>query len=134
MLSTRRNPALEAKIAQMARTLCPLVRVTDGAHHHAFPLTILNFHLLTSQQCDDLAHHFHQRTPSDWTCLYPIRIEWRNDATLDEKRRRIGRFIGLRGCESPLVVRSEEDIEREARRARAREEDEVMKRKLRWYN
>lgn len=63
-----------------------------------------------------------------------MRIEWRSDATLDEKRRRIGRFIGLRGCESPMVVRTEDDIEREARRARAREEDEVMKRKLRWYN
>jgi hypothetical protein len=63
-----------------------------------------------------------------------MRIEWRNDATLDEKRRRIGRFIGLRGCESPMVVRTEEDIEREARRVSAREEDEVLRRKLRWYN
>ncbi|TVY92664.1 hypothetical protein LAWI1_G001801, partial [Lachnellula willkommii] len=87
MLSTRQNPALEAKIAQMARTLRPLVRVTNGAHHPSFPLTILNFHLLTSEQCDDLAHHFHQRTPCEWTGLYPMRIEWRNDATLDEKRR-----------------------------------------------
>ena len=134
MLSDRKNPALEAKIAQMACTLRPLVRVTDGAHHPSFPLTVLNFHLLTSEQCDELAHHFHQRTPSDWTGMYPMPIKWRNDATLAEKRRRIGRFIGLRGCESPLVVRTEEEIEREARRARAREEDEVLRRKLRWYN
>lgn len=134
MLSTRQNPALEAKIAQMARTLRPLVRVTNGAQHPSFPLTVLNFHLLTSEQCDALAHHFHQRTPCEWTGLYPMRIEWRNDAILEEKRRRIGRFIGLRGCESPVVVRTEEDIEREARRARDQDEDEVLRRKMRWYH
>lgn len=66
--------------------------------------------------------------------MYPMRIEWRNDAPLDQKRRRIGRFIGLRGCESPLVVKTEEEIERDARRARDRDDDEIMKRKLRWYN
>lgn len=133
-MPVRENPALAAKIAQMATPLRPLVRVTNGQQHPSFPLTVLNFHLLTSEQCDELAHHFHQRTPCEWTGMYPMRIEWRNDAPLDQKRRRIGRFIGLRGCESPLVVKTEEEIERDARRARDRDDDEIMKRKLRWYN
>jgi len=60
-------------------------------------------------------------------------VEWRTDATLEEKRRRIGRFIGLRGCESPVRVRTEEDIMGEVRDARLREEDEMFQRKMRWY-
>jgi hypothetical protein len=59
-------------------------------------------------------------------------VEWRTDATLEEKRRKIGRFIGLRGCESPLRLQSEEDIIREVRQARATEEDENT-RKMRWH-
>lgn len=55
------------------------------------------------------------------------------DATLEEKRRRIGRFIGLRGCDSPVTVKTEEEIMREVRDARACEEDEIMRRKTRWY-
>lgn len=61
---------------------------------------------------DDLAHFYHQRTPSVYTQHYPCPVdkEWRCDATLEEKRRRIGRFIGLRGCESP--VRGDGEVER----------------------
>lgn len=73
--------------------------------------------------------------------------EWRVDATLEEKRRRIGRFIGLRGCESPVgEVREREridierrgeeerEIEREVMERRWRdEEEEMFKRKMRWY-
>ncbi|TVY64313.1 hypothetical protein LSUE1_G006207, partial [Lachnellula suecica] len=134
ILSTRQNAALDAKIAQMARTLKPLVRVTTGASHPSFPLTVLNFHLLTAEQCDALASHFHQRTPCEWSAYYPVQIQWRADATLDEKRRRIGRFIGLRGCESPVVLLSREEIEREARLVASREEDGVLRRKFGWYN
>lgn len=66
--------------------------------------------------------------------------EWRSDASLEEKRRRIGRFIGLRGCESPVgegevvKVQSEEEIDREVRERRWKdEEDEMFRRKTRWY-
>ncbi len=101
----------------------------------SFPSTLLNFWLLTSTQLDELAHFYHQQTPSVYTRHYPCPVnrEWRTDATLEEKRRRIGRFIGLRGCESPVRVQSEEEITREVRDARAREEDEVLRRKTRWY-
>jgi len=59
--------------------------------------------------------------------------QWSSDIPLEEKRRKIGRFIGLRGCESPIRVRTEEEIMEDARRSRLAEEDEAWKRKLRWY-
>lgn len=118
----------------MALPLAPLVALTTGQVHPVFPSTLLNFWLLTSEQCDELAHFYHQRTPSMWTTHYPCPIQWRTDATLEEKRRRIGRFIGLRGCESPGRMQSEEDIMREAQDAARRDDDqEMLRRKTRWY-
>ncbi len=120
----------------MSLRLAPLVRLTTGEVHPVFPSTLLNYWLLTSEQCDELAHFYHQRSPSIWTQHYPCPVfrEWRSDATLEEKRRRIGRFIGLRGCESPVQVQGEEEIVREMRNARAREEEEkALRNKTRWY-
>ncbi len=129
-----RKPEFQNKISQMALRLSPLVRITTGDVHPAFPPTLLNFWLLTDEQCDEIAHFYHQRTPSIYTRHYPCPIEWRTEASLEEKRRRIGRFIGLRGCESPLRVQSEAEIMREAREARARaEEQEMFRRKMRWF-
>jgi hypothetical protein len=63
-----------------------------------------------------------------------VNKEWRTDAMLEEKRRRIGRFIGLRGCESPVEMKGEEEIEKDARDSRWRgEDDEMFKRKMQWY-
>ncbi|CZS91092.1 uncharacterized protein RAG0_01870 [Rhynchosporium agropyri] len=133
MQSTRsHNPALDAKIRQMALPLAPLVRLTTGEVHPIFPSTLLNFWLLTSSQCDELAHFYHQRTPSIYSTHYPCPVEWRSDATLEEKRRRIGRFIGLRGCESPMRILTEEEIRRGVREERERAEQEEG-RKARWY-
>lgn len=130
------NPQLAAKIQQMALPLAPLVRLTTGKVHPSFPSTLLNFWLLTSAQLDELAHFYHQRTPSVYTRHYPCPVnkEWRTDATLEEKRRRIGRFIGLRGCESPVEMKGEEEIEKDARDNRWRgEDDDMFKRKTCWY-
>jgi len=124
---------LAAKIAQMALPLAPLVRVTAGDVHPLFPGTILNYWLLTSDQLDDLAHFYHQRTPCALTWHYPCPVDWKADLTLEGKRRKFGRFIGLRGCETPIIVKTEEEIEEEARRARVDEEEEIMTRKLAWY-
>ncbi|KUJ24047.1 uncharacterized protein LY89DRAFT_776239 [Mollisia scopiformis] len=130
------NPLFAAKIQQMALPLAPLVRLTTGEVHPSFPTTLLNFWLLTSEQLGDLAHFYHQRTPSVYTRHYPCPVhqEWRTDATLEEKRRRIGRFIGLRGCESPVEMKSEEEIGKDVRERRwGDEEDEIFKRKMRRY-
>jgi hypothetical protein len=117
----------------MALPLAPLVRLTTGEVHPFFPSTLLNFWLLTSEQCDELAHFYHQRTPSVWTRHYPCPVEWRTDATLEEKRRWIGRFIGLMGFETPVRVQSEEEIIGEVRdAARRSDDDEIIRRKARW--
>lgn len=125
------NPALTEKIKQMAIPLAPLVRLTTGDIHPAFPPTLLNFWLLTSEQLEELAHFYHQRTPSIWSAGYPCPVIWGRNLTLEEKRRKIGRFIGLRGCESP--VRTEARIVEEMRgRTLQDEEDEKMGRKANW--
>ena len=138
MLSLRlkkKHPYFEAKLQQMAIKLQPLVSLTVGGPHPDFPCTLLNYWLLTSSQLDELAHFYHQRTPSIYTYRYPCPVTWRVDATLEEKRRRIGRFIGLRGCESPNPIGlSEEEVREEVRRARERsEEEEMFARKRRGY-
>jgi len=136
-LTTRRatrSPAFDSKLRQMALPLAPLVQLTTGQVHPAFPMTLLNFWLLTDDELDALASFYHQRTPCRWTTHYPCPVAWGPHLSLEDKRRKIGRFIGLRGCESP--VKSEEDIIEEARLARLAEEagDEAMRRKLGWYS
>jgi len=129
------NPALQTKLSQMRLTLAPLVQLTSGQVHPAFPHTLLNFWLLTDEELEELASFYHQRTPCMWTERYPCPISWPEGLGIEAKRRKIGRFIGLRGCESPVVarlLRSEEELEEEARRARLADEEE-MRRKTRWY-
>ncbi|KAK5654985.1 hypothetical protein OQA88_6744 [Cercophora sp. LCS_1] len=129
------NQDFQTKLAQMRLTLAPLVQLTSGEVHPAFPQTLLNFWLLTDEQLEELASFYHQRSPSYWSSRYPCPVSWPQGLTLEEKRRKIGRFIGLRGCESPVVarfLRSEEEIAEDARRARLAEEEEI-RRKTRWY-
>lgn len=153
-----KNPALHTKLTQMSLQLAPLVQLTTGAVHPAFPQTLLAFWLLTDDQLDALAHFYHQRTPCAWTAQYPCPVDWPAGLSLEEKRRRLGRFIGLRGCETPtaataaatatatangegvaglggMVGRTEREIEEGARRARmrGREEEEEVRRKMGWY-
>ncbi|KAI4596112.1 hypothetical protein KJ359_005616 [Pestalotiopsis sp. 9143b] len=136
-LTTRksaRSPAFAKKLSEMALPLAPLVQLTTGRVHPSFPSTLLRFWLLTDAELEGLAHFYHQRTPCRWTFHYPCPVAWEAGLALEEKRRRIGKFIGLRGCETPVRVRSEDEIMEEARRAREREEeDEVWRRKLHWY-
>lgn len=115
----------------MALRLAPLVQLTTGHIHPDFPATLLNFWLLTSDQLDELAHFYHQRTPSLWSAHYPCPVVWGRDLTLEEKRRKIGRFIGLSGCESP--EKTGEQIMAEIRRKGGQQEDEMWDRKLKWY-
>ncbi|EEU48428.1 uncharacterized protein NECHADRAFT_74556 [Fusarium vanettenii 77-13-4] len=118
-----KNPGLQRKLAQMELPLAPLVQLTTGAIHPAFPTTVLKFWLLTDDQLESLAHFYHQRTPNPWTNQYPCPITWSSELPLEEKRRKMGKFIGLRGCDSPILLKSEEEILAEARRARLTEEE-----------
>ncbi|KAH6666635.1 hypothetical protein B0J14DRAFT_196263 [Halenospora varia] len=119
------HPDFPAKLSKMALPLRPLVRINHGDPHPSFPRTYLHFWLLTSSQLDDIASFYHQRTPCEFSSLYPCPVweSWDRNAGIEEKRRRIGRFIGLRGCESPVDA---EVIREEVRRARWREEEECM--------
>ncbi|KIH87827.1 hypothetical protein SPBR_05296 [Sporothrix brasiliensis 5110] len=97
-----RRPALEAKLAHMAQELQALVNTQTGIAHRDFPLTIVQFWLLTDEQLESLASFYHQRTPTPWKYCYPCPVEWpRIGLTLEDKRRKFGRFIGLRGCDTP---------------------------------
>ena len=125
-----KNPRLVRKIQQMALPLAPLVQLTTGAVHPAFPTTVLNFWLLTDEQLEALAHFYHQKIPCPWTTQYPCPITWSSDLTLEEKRRKMGKFIGLRGCESPILLKTEEEIMEDARRARLAADEEMWRRKL----
>jgi hypothetical protein len=98
-----KNAAFQEKLRQMRLQLAPLVQLTTGAAHPAFPSTLLGFWLLTDEQLESMAHFYHQRTPSTWTDQYPCPVPWSSEAPLETKRRRLGRFIGLRGCESPFL-------------------------------
>ncbi|KAH8648921.1 hypothetical protein BGZ60DRAFT_474173 [Tricladium varicosporioides] len=119
------HPDFTTKLSKMALPLRPLVRINHGDPHPLFPQTYLHFWLLTSSQLDDFASFYHQRTPCEFSSWYPCPVfeSWDKNAGVEEKRRRIGRFIGLRGCESPV---SERMIQDEARRARWREEEEEL--------
>ncbi|KAK5987305.1 hypothetical protein PT974_11430 [Cladobotryum mycophilum] len=123
-----KNPELAHKLHQMALQLSPLVQLTTGRIHPDFPRTVLQFWLLTDEQLEDLAQFYHQRTPSPWSGQYPCPVDWRSDAPLEEKRRKMGRFIGLRGCESPVVLKTEEQIAQEARIASR--DEEAWRRKM----
>ncbi|KAK4042113.1 hypothetical protein C8A01DRAFT_33877 [Parachaetomium inaequale] len=150
--STRRaalNPAFRTKLTQMSLQLAPLVQLTTGAIHPSFPRTLLAFWLLTDDQLDALAHFYHQRTPCQWTRQYPCPVSWPAGLSIEEKRRKLGRFIGLRGCETPIgevlagsgivevLGRTEEEILEGARRARGEGEGEdgveEVRRKMGWY-
>lgn len=100
-------------VAHLASPLHPLLSVSTGKPHPAFPKTLLSFHLLTELQLDDLAHFYHQRTPSGLSFEYPAPVvtRWTRDSAIQDKRRRFGRFVGLRGCDSPGVEKSPEEID-----------------------
>lgn len=130
-----RNPGLARKIEQMALPLAPLVQLTTGFVHPAFPKTVLNFWLLTDEQLEALAQFYHQKTPGPWTAQYPCPITWNSNLPLEEKRRKMGKFIGLRGCESPILLKTEEEIMADARRARVAADEEMWRRKLNpWHS
>ena len=112
------NLQFRRHVTHLASPLHPLLSVATGKPHPAFPRTLLSFHVLTEVQLDDLAHFYHQRTPTTLSFAYPAPIirRWTRDASLADKGRRFGRFVGLRGCESPRTpdeaINLEVDVEK----------------------
>jgi hypothetical protein len=62
-LTRPNNAALTKQIATLQLELAPLVPLPTGPPHPAFPKTLLAFHLLTEDELDSIAHHYHQSTP-----------------------------------------------------------------------
>ncbi|GJP90211.1 unnamed protein product [Aspergillus niger] len=148
--SNKIDPHLPLILAHFRTPLHPLVSSTTGHQHPDFPRSSLQYNLLTSEQLDRLAVHFHQVDPPvRGTFWYPVRIvqPWirregakgyvaDEELGLEVKRRRFGRFIGLRGCEEILpsgslkrrrgkgVVREKKLEEEEVEEGEIREEEE----------
>jgi len=103
----------------------------EGAPHPSFPPTLLHYHLLTEDQLDSIARYYHQwvNSPTIWTHSYPTVMDWNAewlesvgqtkgmDVRMHIKKRKFGRFIGLRGCDTPV-----EEAEERERWQRRREE------------
>ncbi|RWQ96376.1 hypothetical protein C8Q69DRAFT_242834 [Paecilomyces variotii] len=129
------HPAFFHAVKHLSSPLAPLVSITTGLPHRDFPRTLLAYHLLTSDQLDDIARHYHQVwPPMPETFGYPIRVPaWvgtgrEYELDIETKRRRLGRFMGLRGCESPVVDNAH--TENWQREACAWESDEEMKERM----
>jgi len=85
----------------------------------------LHYHLLTEDQLDSIAIYYHQNmraiSPTIWTYGYPTNMNWDSEflahlaaergmeTRVRAKRRKVGRFIGLRGCETPTEERDERE-------------------------
>jgi len=97
-----------AVLQYLGQKVHPLVSCITAQIPPDFPQIMLSYHLLTNNQLDNLAQYFHQTSPPvSETFMYPAPIQkpWigieAEDVDLETKRRRFGRFIGLRGCDSP---------------------------------
>ncbi len=117
------HPGFARKLSQMRIQLAPIVAVTSGIPAPDYPSTLLNFWLLTEAQLDDLAAFYDQASPNGWTNCYPATMGWDKNASIAVKRRKLGKFIGLRGCETPVEER------RQGKKVKDREEDLLWKRK-----
>ncbi|EME79469.1 uncharacterized protein MYCFIDRAFT_123063, partial [Pseudocercospora fijiensis CIRAD86] len=134
------NTVLAKKIATLQLRLAPLVPLPEGPPHPDFPKTLMAFHLLTEDQLDSIAHYYHQSTPHRFTHHYPATMNWDKDqaddiqgssrnpyANLSDKeririkRRKVGKFIGLVGMETPIeevTGRVQASIDRAVERSR----------------
>ncbi|KAJ5306696.1 hypothetical protein PENANT_c003G10504 [Penicillium antarcticum] len=106
------HPYFQPVLDHLQQRLSPLVSVTTEEYHPDFPETLLAYNVLTMEQLDDLARHFHQvYPPLPVSKKYPFPIQpWigtpgEKDVDLETRRRRFGKFIGLQGCESPIRAR-----------------------------
>lgn len=120
------DPAYNSFLQHLATPLRPFVSCVDGHAHPDFPPNLLAYHLLTAEQLDNLALHYHQVFPPiHETACYPRPIPaWigaKDEANVDleTKRRRFGHFIGLdtpvtteraNPPSNPLVYRPELDM------------------------
>ncbi|KKY16922.1 hypothetical protein UCDDS831_g06655 [Diplodia seriata] len=110
--TVKKSPAFARKLAHLRLSIAPIYPLPDGPPHVDFPATMLQFHLLTEAQLDALARYYSQSAPDEWTGQYPAAMGWDADFLADPaladadrvriKLRKFGRFVGLRGCDTPV--------------------------------
>lgn len=112
------HPHFLPLLHHLSSHLWPLVNYETGLQHPDFPPNMLAYNLLTSEQVDNLARHFHQvYPPVPATFKYPVCITpWIGTAeekTIDlpTKVKRLGRFFGLRGCEEQEQEQEDVDMD-----------------------
>jgi hypothetical protein len=123
LIARRNNPELTRKISEMRIVVSPIYQLPLGDIHPSLPQSALKYWLLTEDEIDSIAEFYHQTDHSHpYYDGYPGRMNWDNpwlrrpDDTTDPKelerlptneerlvmkRRRVGKFIGLRGCQTP---------------------------------
>ncbi|RKU46037.1 hypothetical protein DL546_000170 [Coniochaeta pulveracea] len=134
------DPQLKELFTLMARPLAPLVQVGTGVVHPDFPTSVLTYHLMTEAQLDSVAEFYHQTDhQSKYWLRYPCPVYWRKDMSVDEKREKMGHFIGITKKEEGqgvpaqvelwLVELEQEIMERLEKERREEEERECARRK-----
>ena len=104
MMPLLEQNSFNEKLEALMHELMPLFNVETGESHPEFPRCVIHFWLLDNEQLDSLMEFYHQKPgTSYWKDHYPKSVGWEENLSLARKRRRFGRFIGLRGCESPVV-------------------------------
>jgi hypothetical protein len=113
VLGQTANPDFIPTLKHLSRPLCKIFSFTSALVHPSFPGSLFQFHLLTNNQLDDLARHYHQVwPPTPETFQYPTSITaWvgtpdEHIIDIETKRRRIGCFIGLAGVREPAKSRA----------------------------
>lgn len=107
---TKKTLELETRIANLQLSLHPLVPLPVGDPHPAFPRTLLAYHLLTEEELDDIAHHYHQSTPSVWTHQYPATMNWDKEWLNASKQRRRSSLVSLSRRQSQSTEKSQEAV------------------------
>ncbi|EKG17679.1 hypothetical protein MPH_05128 [Macrophomina phaseolina MS6] len=142
------SDAFTEKLNQMRLKIMPIHPLPGGAPSSAFPTTLLEFHLLTEEQLDSMASYYSQSVRNEWTDRYPCVMGWDDDFFADPalsdndrvkiKLRKFGKFIGLRGCETPIqetklrLSLAEARIQRATELAKQQQQAQE-KGYLRWY-
>lgn len=133
----------------MRLVLCPIRQLPYGDIHPSLPQCVLRYWLLTEDEIDGIAQFYHQTDRSHpYFDRYPGKMNWDNqwlsrpdertsprelrqlltdEERLAMKRRRVGKFIGLRGCQTPSyeVNKRFEWLEGRFERLIEREREEV---------
>ncbi|KAB2577727.1 hypothetical protein DBV05_g3477 [Lasiodiplodia theobromae] len=143
-----KSEAFARKLSSLRLKIMPIYPMPSGPPHKDFPQTMLQFYLLTEEQLDSMAAYYSQSIVNEWTSQYPSVMAWDADFFADpalpeaerikSKLRKFGKFIGLRGCDTPIEETAMQIRFAEARITREIEQAKEAKRALdktwgRWY-